>query len=396
MNIALFLDCYKPMKNGVITSTLQLKEGLEKKGHHVVLVAVKSKGYINEDPNVLLFPKLSFEFTSKQGFGLGLVSYNKLIKFLKKHKIKLIHTHTEFGIGLAGKYAAKRLKIPRIATSHTLWEDYGNYSSLLKSKTFSKSFLKFYYKGVSAIVAPSIKAKKYNDGIVPNIMKKIIPNGINFEKIKNLKKNVKNIEKLREANGIKKEDKILLFVGRLSPEKRVVELLNALLPLLKKNKRIKMFFVGDGSDSDNLRKIIKNNNLINQVILTGFIEWEKLPKFYFLANTFVTASLSEIHPMTLIEANMYGLPIVARKDDSLIDLVEDHVNGYLVSEDSQFEKTIENMIFDENLLKEFSKNCINIGAKFSIENHIENMEILYKSSILDYKIKSFSKYRKFI
>lgn len=396
MNIALFLDCYKPMKNGVITSTLQLKEGLEKKGHHVVLVAVKSKGYINEDPNVLLFPKLSFEFTSKQGFGLGLVNYNKLIKFLKKHKIKLIHTHTEFGIGLAGKYAAKRLKIPRIATSHTLWEDYGNYSSLLKSKTFSKSFLKFYYKGVSAIVAPSIKAKKYNDGIVPNIMKKIIPNGINFEKIKNLKKNVKNIEKLREANGIKKEDKILLFVGRLSPEKRVVELLNALLPLLKKNKRIKMFFVGDGSDSDNLRKIIKNNNLINQVILTGFIEWEKLPKFYFLANTFVTASLSEIHPMTLIEANMYGLPIVARKDDSLIDLVEDHVNGYLVSEDSKFEKTIENMIFDEILLKEFSKNCINIGAKFSIENHIENMEILYKSSILDYKIKSFSKYRKFI
>ena len=396
MNIALFLDCYTPMKNGVITSALQLKEGLEKKGHHVVLVAVKTKGYVNDDPNVLLFPKLSFDFTSKQGFGLGLVNFMKLIKFLKKHKIKLIHTHTEFGLGLAGKYAAKKLKIPRIATSHTMWEEYGNYSSLLKSKTISRNFLKFYYKGVSAIVAPSIKSKNYNDRVVPDITKEIIPNGIDFEKIKNLKVNIKQIEDLKEANGIEKEDKILLFVGRLGAEKRVEELLKSLIPLLKRDKSIKMFFVGDGPESEKLWKIVKENSLRNQVILTGFVNWEKLPKFYFMADIFLTASLSEVHPMTLIEASMYGLPIIGRKDESFIGLVEENKNGHLIESDKEFEKTIEKLLSNENKLKRFGKHSLTIGEKFSLDKHIDNMESLYKESILKYRVKVFSKNEKLV
>jgi len=391
MNIALFLDCYTPMKNGVITSALQLKEGLEKKGHHVVLVAVKTKGYVNNDPNVLLFPKLSFDFTSKQGFGLGLVNFMKLIKFLKKHKIKLIHTHTEFGLGLAGKYAAKKLKIPRIATSHTMWEEYGNYSSLLKSKTLSRNFLKFYYKGVSAIVTPSIKSKNFNDKVVPEITKEIIPNGIDFEKIKNLKVNIKQIDELKKTNEIDKNDKILLFVGRLGAEKRVVELLNSIVPLLKKDKSIKMFFVGDGPESEKLWSIAKENHLRKQIIFTGFVNWEKLPKFYFMADIFLTASLSEVHPMTVIEANMYGLPIIARKDESFSGLVENNENGYLLDSDEKFAQSIEELLSDEKKLKRFGKCSLKIGEKFTLDKHIENIEVLYKDSIFKYKLKVFSK-----
>ena len=56
-------------------------------------------------------------------------------------------------------------------------------------------------------------------------------------------------------------------------------------------------------------------------------------ELYAIAHAFATASLSEIHPMTLIEAAMCGLPIVARRDVSFVGLVRDGYNGFLVDSD---------------------------------------------------------------
>ena len=59
MNVALFMDCFTPMKNGVITSALQLKEGLEKKGHHVVIVATKIDNYDAKNPDIMLISPIT-------------------------------------------------------------------------------------------------------------------------------------------------------------------------------------------------------------------------------------------------------------------------------------------------------------------------------------------------
>ncbi len=383
MNIALFLDCFAPMKNGVITSAMQLKEGLEKKGHHVVIATVHIKGYVNDDPNVIMFPLIPFDFGSKQGFGPAIVNMKKLLGFLKDNKIDLIHVHTEFSLGLAGRNAALKLKIPRITTTHTMWEQYTNYSFLLKLKTLFRTYLRYYLKGTNVIVAPSIKAKKYDQMVVPKIPVQIVPNGIDMQKFKSASLTENDINDLRTKYGIKPNDKLLIFVGRIGPEKRVEELFNSVVPVIKKYPNVKMVYVGDGPSSGTLKEKAKSLGLENSFIFTGFISWDVVYRLYSIANIFVTSSLSEVHPMTLIEGAMCGLPSIARRDDSYLDLVHPRKNGYLVDTDEEMTEKIEKLINDEALSKEFSRNAFEISKLFTAETHVNRMEKLYRK-VLEY------------
>jgi 1,2-diacylglycerol 3-alpha-glucosyltransferase len=378
MNIALFLDCFTPMKNGVITSALQLKEGLEKKGHHVCIVSVLVKGYNNTDPDVLLIPQIELDFGSKQGFGAALVNHKKVLEFLKAHNVELIHSHTEFPIGLAAKKAAKKLNIPRISTTHTMWEMYHNYSPLLGIKPLWRAYFRYYMKGTSVIVAPSLKAKKYDNLVVPEIPVQIIPNGIDMTKFKQQPMTKEELRELRARYNLTPEDKILIFVGRIGPEKRVAELYNIVSPVMKKHKHVKMLFVGDGPAHESLQKQAIETGLANQTVFTGFVDWKEVYRLYSLSNLFVTASLSEVHPMTLIEAAICGVPSLARRDDSYLDLIEEGKNGYLANSDEEMTELIEKLINDDAKLHSFSQEALRISQKFSAENHVNRMEKLYQ------------------
>jgi 1,2-diacylglycerol 3-alpha-glucosyltransferase len=378
MNIALFLDCWTPMKNGVITSAQQLKEGLEKNGHHVVIVAPLQKGYVNTDPNVLLFPVISFDFGSKQGFGPSMVNQKKVHQFLKEHKIDLIHVHTEFSMGLSGRKAALKLNIPRVTTTHTMWEMYTNYSPLLKIKWLWRTFFRFFMKGTSCIVAPSLKAKKYNAMVNPKTPVQIVPNGIDMAKFKLQHFTEKDIAEERAKYGLTPEDKLLIFVGRIGPEKRIHELYDSVTPILKKHSHVKMVFVGDGPAHGELVEKSKAAGIEKQTIFTGFVPWSEVHELYSISNIFVTASLSEVHPMTLIEGAICSLPSIARRDDSYLDLIHDGENGYLVDIDADLTKRVEELITDQPKLKEFAKAALRISETFSAENHVKRMEKLYK------------------
>lgn len=381
MNIALFLDCFTPMKNGVITSALQLKEGLEKKGHHVCIVSVLVKGYENKDPDVLLIPQIELDFGSKQGFGAALVNHKKVINFLKEHKVELIHSHTEFMIGLAAKKAAKKLGIPRISTTHTMWEMYHNYSPLLGIKPLWRTYFRYYMKGTSVIVAPSVKAKKYDNLVVPEIPVQIIPNGIDMAKFKQKPMTKEELHDLRARYHLTPEDKILIFVGRIGPEKRVAELYQSMVPVMKKHPHVKMVFVGDGPAHEELQQKANELGLSGQTIFTGFVDWKEVYRLYSIANLFVTASLSEVHPMTLIEAAICGVPSIARRDDSYLDLIEEGKNGYMANTDEEMTELVENLLLDDKKLKAFSEEALRISRKFSAENHVARMEKLYKKVI---------------
>jgi len=387
MNIALFLDCFTPMKNGVITSALQLKEGLEKRGHHVCIVSVLVKGYQNTDPDVLLIPQIELDFGSKQGFGAALVNHKKVMEFLKQHKVELIHSHTEFMVGLAAKKAAKKLGIPRISTTHTMWEMYHNYSPILGIKPIWRTYFRYYMKGTHVIVAPSIKAKKYDNLVVPEIPVQIIPNGIDMTKFKQKPMTKEELHDLRARYHLSPEDKLLIFVGRIGPEKRVAELYQAMVPIMKKHPHVKMIFVGDGPAHAELQQKASELGLSDQTVFTGFVDWKEVYRLYSIANLFVTASLSEVHPMTLIEAAICGVPSVARRDDSYLDLIEEGKNGYMADTDEEMTTLVENLLLDDKKLKLFSEEALRISEKFSAENHVNRMEKLYQKVLALYPDK---------
>jgi 1,2-diacylglycerol 3-alpha-glucosyltransferase len=381
MNIALFLDAFTPMKNGVITSVLQLREGLEKKGHHVVIVAVQVANYENKDPNIMLVPMIPFDFGTKQGFGLGLANRFKLLRFMKEHKIELVHTHSEFGLGLAGKWAARKLGVPRVTTTHTMWEMYTNYSPVLKAKAAWRKYFRFFIKGTHVIVAPSLKAKKYDAMVVPEIPVQLIPNGISMEKFKSHDLTEADLLAVRSQYGLSASDRCIIFVGRVGPEKRVEELFDIVAPILRRHGDLRMLYVGDGPTLDQLRQKAAEQGLEKAFIFTGFVNWEEVFKLYSISELFLTASLSEVHPMTMIEGAMCGLPCLSRRDDSFIDLIHEGENGYLADTDEELAARVEEVLGDPKKRAAFSAASLLISRTFTADNHASRMETLYRKAI---------------
>ena len=115
-----------------------------------------------------------------------------------------------------------------------------------------------------------------------------------------------------------------------------------------------------------------------QTIFTGFVPWSEVHELSSISNIFLTASLSEVHPITLIEGAICSLPSIARRDDSYLDLIHDGVNGYLVDTDADLTKRVEELISDQPKLKEFAQAALRISETFSADNHVKRMEKLYK------------------
>lgn len=376
MNVGLFADCYTPTKNGVVTAIVQLKEGLEQRGHHVVVVTVDTPCYEDRDPTVYRFP--SVPFRPDIGIRLGWANPRTVTRIVRDERIDVVHTHTEFGVGWAGRLAAGKLGLPLVHTVHTMYQDYRHYvpGGALLPASVIRGWLRLFLRDHDVVVCPSIKAQKYVLSFLPHKRTVIIGNGVCPARFRPGLLTDSEKAQARRTLGLLPSDQVLLFVGRLAPEKRAVELLRALTPLLRARPHVKALFVGGGPSQKQMSKAVKENGLHEQVIFAGYVAWEQMPRIYALADVFVTASLSEVHPLAVIEAAMCGRPIVARRDDSYADLVQDGRNGYLVDSDAQIAARVSEILDDETRWR-----AVPQPTDFRVETHVTRIETLYEQVV---------------
>lgn len=382
MNIALFADCYEPIKNGVVTAMRTLKETLESQGHSVYVVTVHVKGEADNDPAVYRVPALPVGRGSEQC--MGFPSLKKIYRFLKDKRIDIVHAHTEFMLGKAGMKVAKRLGVPGVYTMHTLWEDYMHYFPFGNTALFKRFFRAYWRDTAKRADAATTVAEKSKKRLL-TLMKgetplpiAVIYNGLDFKTFCGTPATAAQKNALRKKLGIAETDALLVFIGRLGIEKRIKELHEAALPFLKENKTLKFLIVGDGIALEPMKKRTKEEGLERQCIFTGFIPWQNLSLYYSIGDVFVNASLSEANSLTVIEAARSGLPVVTRDDESFYCIIEDNKNGYLVDSDK---KVIEKAILlakNKAKRKAFSLESEKKARLFSAEYHAERMLTFYR------------------
>lgn len=391
MTIALFSDSYIPTKSGVVTVVLQLREQLIKLGHKVLLITVETtEEFHSDDPLVYQVHSKPLGMGTDQFISLPFIP--NLVKFLKKNNVELIHCHTEFGIGNAAVICAKTLKIPAICTTHTMWtEFYKHYIPMAKfiSPNVIQKTMKIFYKRFNALIAVSSKARNLTKSkkMLPKMPSVIIPNAIDDSKFVQKHLTAQEKQEIRSKYGIKNTDVLLLFLGRLAEEKRVFELLTICKNVVKKCGNCKVMFVGNGPAYIGMTNICTKEISEGKIIFTGFVEWEKVHNFYESADIFITASLSEMHSMTILEAELSSLPIVTRKDDSYIDSIFDNENGYLCNTDEEMEEKIIQLISDEVKRKKFGKKSLEITKNFTIEKYMQRTLFVYDEVIKKYPKK---------
>ena len=121
MNIGLFTDTYYPELNGVANSVFLLKKELEKRGHNVYVITTKTPGAPANENGVFRVPSKAVSFVPERR--LGLLYHPKIALQIHKMKLDIIHTNTEFAIGMFGRIMAHELFVPVVHTYHTIYED---------------------------------------------------------------------------------------------------------------------------------------------------------------------------------------------------------------------------------------------------------------------------------
>jgi 1,2-diacylglycerol 3-alpha-glucosyltransferase len=381
MNIGLFTDCYNPAMNGVVSSIVQLKAELEGRGHKVIVFTVTYPNMEKECSSIYRFS--SIPFRSDIGIRIGLPRYRHLRSIVRQEQVDLIHTHTEFSMGWMGKRIARNLGLPHIHTAHTIFDYYRHYSLISRGLRIPwiQYLLHRFLIEIQAVICPSAKMKHYLAQFAPSLATTVIKNGANQKQFNHQRLSHREKTTLRSQYGIFETDQVMLFVGRLGKEKRVLQLFDQLKDVLKKRTLYKLLIIGDGPLKKELHHLVDTHQLQQQVIMTGNIKWEHINQIYQLADVFVTVSLSEVCPMTLIEACMSGLPIIARRDPGITDLVINGQNGLLVDSDSQFGNTLWGLLNNQNQLNSFSNYSQILSKQFNIDQHTELVEALYQNTI---------------
>jgi 1,2-diacylglycerol 3-alpha-glucosyltransferase len=300
---------------------------------------------------------------------------------VREAALDVIHTHTEYSLGWAGRLAAQSLKLPLVHTAHTMHEAYRHYLFFgrLVSAGAIKNYLRLFLSECDSVICPSEKVETYLADSVPDLRTVVIANGVDPAPFRDACLRPDRRNRSREALGIRPSDKVLLFVGRMGKEKRVLELLGVLAPLLRGHPQRVALFVGSGPLGKEMILWAEQAGIAQQVIFTGEIGWEQLPSFYAVADVFVTASLSEVHPMTLIEASMCGLPLVARRDDSFAGMIRDGHNGYLADSDREMTQRLAELLVDGQKLRGFAVNSLALSDGLHVDCHVDKVEALYQS-----------------
>ena len=144
----------------------------------------------------------------------------------------------------------------------------------------------------------------------------------------------------KNSHNISNDDIVIVYSGRLAKEKNTKSLVQCLIKTSKSIPNTKVILIGDGPDSKKIQKMIQNENLMSKFILTGFIAHENVISLLKLSHIFVTYSISEVNPVSVIEALKYGLPIVAKNDHAFYNLVINNKNGYIILTETEFIKKL--------------------------------------------------------
>ncbi|NQV00226.1 MAG: glycosyltransferase [Parcubacteria group bacterium] len=395
MKIGFFTDVYTPQIDGVVKSINLYKEALEDLGHEVFIFAPKSikRGSIfdfifKKEKNVFRFYAVDSLFIP--GYPLTLPISYRSTRAIPKLKLDIVHCHTPLSMGMLGDMVALMSNVPQVFTYHTYYSEYAkHYFNLGKLKEPTSKVIRklesFYCNRADLVLAPSDKLKN----VLENKMEiqtdiKVLPTGLKLEEFEKISE-----KGFRNKYKIPADKKILLYVGRVGPEKNVKFLIE-MLPKVLAEKDALLVIAGEGKEKNNLEKLVSELQLEDKILFLGVLPRKETIKAFKSSDIFVFSSLTDTQGLVLSEAAAASKPIVLLRDPGLTPLVSENKNAFLSSEDKgEFAEHILKLLRDDNLYDNMARNSLEIAKKFSIEAQAKELIKHYEELIKNHKSSSW-------
>ena len=296
-------------------------------------------------------------------------AFTKIFLYARKNSFDLIHTHGYFA-DICGLTVARFLRVPSISTCH------GYIGTDAK--------LRFYNR--LDVVALRLSRRVFC--VSSEISNLLIECGIPIHNIRVIRNAVEvnckgeRVKTLREATrrifGIRDTEILLGFSGRLSVEKGIPVLLEALAALIYEGLPVKLMIIGDGSERSNIDNLVTSKGLKERVVFTGFRE--DAQELLSALDFFILPSFTEGTPMALLEAMAWGLPVVATAVGEIPAIVSTGKNGILVlpGKADEIVHAIINLLKNQELKERISHAAYaTIESQFGLTQWVQEVERNY-------------------
>jgi len=377
MRIGMMADLYKPHISGVTNYISLNKQFLEQLGHQVFVFTFGHGEYQDEENNVIRSP----------GAPVFVKNLNLNLRYTKRARkllqtMDVVHVNHPFISGSLSLLYCRPIGIPIIFTNHTRYDLYakayvplvGGAVKLLAMHLFIPTFTSL----VDLVVSPSAGMRQVliEAGVKAPI--DVVPNGVDLHPFRH-----PTHVRCRTEFGFTDQDVLFFFVGRLGSEKNLVFLLKSFYEAYQREPHCALFLVGEGPLREELRTWVEERGIGARVIFTGLIPYDEMPGYMAMADVFATASVSEVHPLTVIEAMAAGLPVIGIQSPGVGDTVVDGITGLLCPQlgQTQFSQAMIDLVVDRERRLELGTQARRASEQYAIERSVQEMLKRYERVI---------------
>ena len=377
----MFSESFHPVQNGVTTSVRTLIAELRRFGHQVWVFAPEHQDQPEHETNVVRFPSFVTQFNPEYPLAYPFIPRIKLASQIERLKLDVIHTHTPFVLGLTGADLAIRRGIPLVSTFHTLYSEYSHYVSFLPeafTQGLLEAYLPWYYNRCAIVICPSNTAADHLMASGVERPTAIVPTGIPIPAPDTI--DSKACASVRARLGVGATTPLLLYAGRLAPEKQIGWLLDTFARILDRAPDAVLVIAGGGPRADELAEQAKSLGIANSTRFLGPVPRTEMDPIYAAADVFVFPSPSETQGLVIGEARAAGTPAVVIDAGGAPETVQHGVDGVRVPEGDQtaFAAGVLDLLEDRELLAKMSARARETAREQSPERMALRMLDIYE------------------
>ena len=368
MKIGMVTACYKPVINGVTRMVSLYKQELEALGHEVTVFTLGDPDPAGEEPGVVRSPAIPVG----DGYYISMRYTNRAQSLLAE--MEIIHCHHLFmSVEMAHRYG----RCPIVYTNHTRYDLYtGTYVAL--PQPAADAIMRQVWPEVTdqadVVITPSESVRQImlDFGVRQPIQ--VIENGVDLRLLQQTASPIP-----RHELGIPENAIALIYVGRLSTEKNLDVLLDQFAIAQDIVPELHLVLVGKGALEPVLAEQVRRLKLTRHVHFAGAVAFDTIPRYLTAADFFVTASVTEVHPLTIIEAMAAGLPVAAPAAPGIVDTVESGVSGLLTEDPARgLAAAMVGLALNETQRKRMGAAAQQASERFDIRRTVSQTVALYE------------------
>jgi len=389
MKIAYVCQSYFPMVSGAALVIQRLAEGIAARGHSVMVLTSSDqrRAYTEDNNGIKIIRMVSFRNPLRVDQNFVIWSYDEVFQILEQFQPDVLHTHDPLNLGASAVKAAKKLSIRTVFTIHQLpWFITTSLPIVPSAKHFLEKgiwlYAKWFLDQCDALITPSqmiADIVNAETGLLP----KAISNGVDLDLFTPHSDNPNEASELREKYKLHPGHPVILYVGRIDPDKRVDLVVHAVAKVMRAVEA-QLFVVGDGIQREELIRLSQSLGINQNCCFPGFVSKNgDLPGIYRLASVFVTASEIEIQSSVVLEAAASGLPVVTVKASSMQEFVNAGESGYLTppGDINALAERLITLVKDQDKARRMGQAARKVAELHSNQRFVQEHEQLYQSIV---------------